>query len=238
MKEVTTTYYKLPIGTIPFREIPSLEELTLQYIYCSCFPLLESMNLDFHLVSVYNAFDDEINDLSELEDERLLFGKVVSDPLSTRGKAKCIKLATQSSNITKADLPHLKYNSIDDGALNGSWFYMKEGKYVILAGARSEFENVRHLEGIAIYGDNIIRLRLVIELLKKNVKRGLIKLSEKDYKDIAYRVLRTDPTLLGAEESLIKDGVDNWVPSMLLTPLYEDILPEYRGKVAAELNTF
>ncbi|RQO80219.1 hypothetical protein DBR40_00960 [Pedobacter sp. KBW01] len=108
---------------------------------------------------------------------------------------------------------------------------MKDGKYVILSGIKSELEKVRHLEGISIYGDNIIRLRLVIELLKKNVKRGLINLSEEDYKELAYKVLRTDPTLLRTDDSLIEDGVNNWLSPMLLTPLYEDILQQDRGKV-------
>ena len=84
---------------------------------------------------------------------------------------------------------------------------------------------------MAIYGHNIARLRIVIELLKKNVKKGLVKLSEQDYKDIAYKVLRTDPTLSKSEENIIMDGVNNWVPSMLLPPLYEDILPKNRGRI-------
>jgi hypothetical protein len=231
MKKVTETYYKLPIGSIPFKEIPSLEEFSAEYVYCSSFPLIEFMTLDFHLVSVYNVFDNDIREIKELQSEELLFGKVVADKPSTRGKAKCIKIGSEEKNIDKVDLPHLRYNSSDRNLLSGNWFYMKDGKYVILSGIKSELEKVRHLEGISIYGDNIIRLRLVIELLKKNVKRGLINLSEEDYKGLAYKVLRTDPTLLRTDDSLIEDGVNNWLSPMLLTPLYEDILPQDRGKV-------
>ena len=67
-------------------------------------------------------------------------------------------------------------------------------------------------------------------MLKKNVKKGLIKLSEADYKDIGYQVLRADPTLIKTDGNTIRDGVNNWIPSMLLTPLYEDIAKEKRGK--------
>lgn len=106
-----------------------------------------------------------------------------------------------------------------------------EGFGATANGIRSEFEKVKHLEGIAIYGDNIIRLRIVIELLKRNVKKGLITLSVEDYKEIGYKVLRTDPSLLKSSEDIIVDGVNNWVPSMLLIPLYEDVPTKYRGKI-------
>ncbi|HYF66982.1 MAG TPA: hypothetical protein VD884_02550 [Ohtaekwangia sp.] len=189
------------------------------------------MGLDYDLLSVYEAFDNDIGNLDELKKKELLFGKVVSDKLASRGKVKCIKVGSIHKNISKKDLPHLKYNSSDINQLDGSWFYMKDGKYVIFSGIKSELKKIRHLEGIAVYGDNIIRLRLVIELLKKNVKNGLLTLSEQDYKNIAYKVLKTDPTLLKSDESIIEDGVNNWLPTMLLIPLYEDILSENRGRI-------
>ena len=189
------------------------------------------MGLDFHLLSIYNAFDNKVGSVSELKSKELLFGKVVSDRLPIRGKVKCLKIAFLEESISKEDLPHLKYNSSDTNQLTGNWFYMKDGQYVILSGIKSDFKKVSHLEGISIYGDNIIRLRLVIELLKKNVKKGLLSLSVQDYKNIAYKVLRTDPTLLKSDEDIIYDGVNNWIPGMLLIPVHEDILPENRGRV-------
>ncbi|ACU05918.1 hypothetical protein [Pedobacter heparinus] len=226
----TITYYKLPLGSIPFKEIKSLENLDLKFIYCSSFPLIDFMNLNFQMVSVYDPFYNDVADVHELNEANLLFGKVVSDKLSMRGTAKCIKVGSIEKDISKEDLPHLKYSNNNDPE-TGNWFYMKEGKYVIFHGIRSEFEKVKHLEGIAIYGDNIIRLRIVIELLKRNVKKGLITLSVEDYKEIGYKVLRTDPSLLKSSEDIIVDGVNNWVPSMLLIPLYEDVPTKYRGKI-------
>lgn len=230
MKKILTTYYKLPVASIPFKEIPSLEYFIEDYIYCSSFPLVEFMKLDYHMLSVYKTFDKEIGDINSLKKKELLFGQVVSDQLPTRGKSKCLKLGTTTDSISKEQLPHLKYNSSGTYDLNGNWFYMKDGDYVILSGIRSEFEKVKHLEGIAIYGDNIVRLRVVMELLKKNAKEGLVKLSTNDYREIAYKVLKTDPTLLKSDDDIIRDGVDNWLPSMLLTPLYEDIPIKNRGK--------
>jgi hypothetical protein len=225
------TYYKLPVSNIPFNEIPSLELISHDYIYCSSFPLIGFMGLDFYLISVYNAFDNQIVDLSELSDKELLFGKVVSEKLPTRGKYNCLKINSVEQEVSATTLPDFKYSPGNTYSSGGKWFYMKEGNYVILSGIKSEFERVKHLEGISIYGENIIRLRIVMELLKKNVKQGKLKLSIEDYKNIAYKVLRSDPALSRADEGMLKDGVNNWVSPILSTPLYEDIPKNIRGKV-------
>jgi len=225
------TYYKLPISNIPFKQIPSLESISHDYIYCSSFPLIGFMGLNFQLVSVYNTFDFPIVDLTDLTEEHQLFGKVVSEKLPTRGKYKCLKVSLIEKEISAAMLPDLKYSPRNIYSSEEKWFYLKEGKYVILSGIKSEFEKVKHLEGISIYGDSIIRLRIVMELLKKNVKQNKLQLSIEDYKNIAYKVLSSDPALSKANENMLDDGVNNWVPSMLSTPLYEDIPKNIRNKV-------
>jgi len=231
MEKLTVTYYKFPLASIPFKDLPSLQSLNYKYIYCSSFPLIRFMGLDYHLLSVYNIFDDEAGSINDLQDKELLFGQVVSTKLSNRGSAKCIKIGSVEKHILKEDLPYLKYNSGVDVSPSGKWFYMKDGNYVVLKGIKSEYEKVKHLEGIAIYGDNIVRLRVVIELLKKKVNSGKLNLTDEEYKTIAYKVLRTDPTLLKSDEAIIREGVNNWLPSMLSTPLYSDIPTEYRGKL-------
>lgn len=225
MKKITRIYYKLPLDSIPFKEIPSLEEVVSEFVYCSLFSLIDFTRLDLNLLRVYDLFDKDVKNLDEIQSNELLFGEVVSDRLPLRGKGKCIKLGSIEEAISPESLPDLKYNSSDN------WFYMKEGNYVVLSGIRSEFEKVNHLERIAIYGENIIRLRIVIELLKKNVKRGLLTLSVEEYKEIGFKALRADPSMVRANDRLIMDGIDNWVPSMLTTPLYEDIPKQYRGKI-------
>jgi len=128
-------------------------------------------------------------------------------------------------------VPDLKYSANVNCSPEGNWFYMKEGNYMIFSSIKSEFEKVRHLEGISMYDDSIIRLRVVIELLKKKVKQGKVKLSIEDYKNVAYEVLLSDPVLARADENMLKSGVNNWVPCMLSTPLYEDVPKNIRGKV-------
>ncbi|GAA4335867.1 hypothetical protein GCM10023149_44150 [Mucilaginibacter gynuensis] len=230
MEPIKTTFYKLPLQFIPFSKIPTLNGLNYQYAYCSSFPLITFMTLDAHMVTVYNSFDNEIKDLDELQNKELLFGSVVSEKLSTRGKAKCIVIGTKEGSLIKEDLPHLKYSSNNNNELEGNWFYMEHGKYFILNGVASKFENVKHLEGIALYGDAVLRLRIVIELLKINVNKHGLTFSMQDYKDIAYKVFKADPVFLKTDDNLIKDGINSWIPGMVLTPSYVDIPKEIRGR--------
>jgi hypothetical protein len=179
---------------------------------------------------VYDAFDEDIKSADELLSKELLFGSVVCGKVSTRGKNKCIQVDSFESTITKEDLPHLNYSSNAINPLQGNWFYMKEGQYFVLNGISLEYHQVKHLEGIAIYGDEILRLRLVIELLKRKVDEGILALTVEDYKDIAYRVLKADPTFARTKNDMLRDGISNWVQSMLLTPLYRNIPKAIRGK--------
>jgi len=225
MKNITTTYYKFTLESIPFKEIPSLENITAKFLYCSLFPLVDFMRLDLCLLTVYNLFDHDNLSPKDIQGAQHLFGDVISDKLPVRGKAKCIKVGSEEREISPENLPHLKYNSSDN------WFYMKNGNYVAMHGIKSQFESVKHLEGISIYAENILRLRIVVELLKRNVKEGILALSEDEYKKIGFKVLRSDPSLIRADDKLIRDGVDNWISSMLEMPLYEDIPSQYRGRI-------
>jgi len=228
--KLTNTYYKLPLSNIPFQQIPTLEFMSYKFIYCSSFPLMGFMGVDFQLMSVYDAYDDQVLDFSELKEKELLFGKVISGKLSTRGPSKCLKIGSVEEEVIATMLPDLKYSADLNCSSHGNWFFMREGKYMLFSSIKSEFERVRHLEHMATYGDSIIRLRVVMELLKKNVKQGKVELSIEDFKNVAYNVLKSDPVLGRADEDMLKSGVDVWVPCMLTTPLYEELPKNIRGK--------
>ncbi|MCY1517991.1 hypothetical protein D9M68_526950 [compost metagenome] len=220
-------YIKLPIHTIPFEEIPSLQSITYSYIYCSYFSLKPFKGLDYYLLSVYDAFDLNHKDL--IEDNKLLFGRVISEEPSKRGIDKVIKIKTDKKQISSEDLPHLKYSN--NNQLNGNWFYMKNGDYFAFSAIKSSFDKVSHLEGIAIYGDIILRLRIVIELLKKNIRKGLVVLSEKELNNIGFKVLRSEPTTKKISDEDIQNGLNNWLPSMLTIPIFDEIPDEYKERV-------
>lgn len=221
-------YIKLPLTTIPFNDIPSLENISYSYVYCSYLSLKSFKNLDYYLLSVYDLFDSSIN-VSDIDEENLLFGRVISEEPAKKGINKVLHLKTISRNIDISYLPHLKYSN--NKQIDGNWFYVKDGDYFALSSIKSSFEKVGHLEGIAIYGEIILRLRIVIELLKKNIKQGLIVLSEKQLNNIAFKVLRSEPSTKKMSDEDIQYGVNNWLPSMLMIPLFNEIPDIYKERV-------
>jgi hypothetical protein len=77
----------------------------------------------------------------------------------------------------------MKYSNVNrppDDDPGRNWFYMNKGEYLIMRAKRSEFSKVAHLEDITL--QTTIALRIVIELLKRNVKKGLVRLTEQDSK--------------------------------------------------------
>ena len=227
MKQIKITYYKIPLTSIPFHELPSLSDRELTHVFCSSIPLLEFMGMKVNLLSVYNLINAEIGSPYDLQSAELLFGEVISESLPLRGKSKYVKLGTLEREISAKDLPDLRYNA------GSNWYYLSNGRYVAMNGIPSEHKKVRHLEGISIYSENIIRLRIVVELLKKNVKSGKLTLSAEEYLQIGFKVLRSDPSLLRATDSMIWNGVHNWIPQMLSIPVYAEIPEHLRGRVLA-----
>jgi len=222
--------YKLPLFNIPFCDIKSLESFDHKYIYCSTMSIMSFVKLDQYLVEVYNFFDDEMTDFRFINRDDVLFGSVISEVLTTRGNTKCIKVDQFNIEISIDDLPDLKYSPKDIFSNEGKWFYTEKGCYQIFSGIKSQYENVNHLEGLEIYGDNILRLRTVVELLKTNIDRGITNLTSEEYFEIGFMVLKSDPAMGKLDDETIMYAVRSWMPTMLAIPLYSKIPIEIRGK--------
>jgi hypothetical protein len=220
MKE---TYIKLPLASIPFSEIGLLKDFKLEDINCSYILLKELNGTDKCLVSVFSPFHN-------VEERVLMFGRVLSEIPQKRGIAKVLKTDEVDFDIEKNDLPHLKYSNNGD-KYSGNWFYTKDGNYFIFSTIKSEYDKVRHLEGISVYADNILRLRIVIELLKDKMKERKEELSLDEFSAIAFKVLRSDPLTKRLSNEDILAGVSNWLPGMLDIPRFEDIPITYRERV-------
>lgn len=223
MKEI---YIKLPLSNIPFSEIGPLEDFSFDYIDCSYILLKEFNGTDKCLITVFSPVQ---NDDGEKE---MMFGRVHAEVPQLRGAAKVLKIKEIAVDINKDDLPHLKYSNNGDKN-TGNWFYTKNGDYFIFSTIKSEYEKVKHLEGIAVYADNILRLRIVVELLKNKISKGL-RLSHEDFKKIAFKVLRSDPLTKRLSDQDIQEGVGNWLPSMLDTPRFDEIPLSYRERAKDE----
>lgn len=218
-------HIKIPLSCIPFKEIKSLESFGYTYINASYFSLKEINGTNTCLLSVYNIFD---NEQTNYDNSNLLFGRVVSEIPRLSNPGKVIKVENYEQEIKVSTLPYLKYSNTD--LPDGNWFYTKEGDYFIFSSLESSYESVKHLEGISIYADSIVRLRIVIELLKSNIKKRIVSLSMSDFSDIAFRVLQSDFNSKGISNKEFLGGVENWLALMLDIPLFEDIPITVREK--------
>lgn len=222
--EMKELYIKLPLSSIPFSEIKLLKDFKMENIDCSYILLNEFNGTDKCLISVFSPFQ------KNTMDKGLMFSRVLSEIPQKRGVAKVSKIKERDCDIKKEDLPHLKYSNNGDKN-TGNWFYTKDGDYFIFSTIKSEYEKVRHLEGISVYADNILRLRIVIELLKNILSERQEELSLADFKIISFKVLRSDPLTKRLSNEDILEGVSNWLPSMLDVPRFEEISEKYKEKV-------
>jgi hypothetical protein len=221
-------YFSMPLTNIPFHKIKGLNGLSYKNIVCSEYyvPLNEKMCF----TTAYDFFDFD-NNSKELPQMPILVGPLFSDNLPLRGVNKCKLILKTSFQIEIDELPHLRYTSKLRDDKGGNWYYCKDGKYYIFAAIETTYEKAKHLEPITYYGDWVIRLRLVFELIKKRIKYDGLTYSKEELDNIAYIILKAEPTLNRLDEEEIWNGVHNWVGSMMFTPLYEDIPMEIRGKV-------
>lgn len=221
-------YIKLPLKEIPFSTIDLLKDISLEYINCSYIPLRQFNNTDICLMSVYSPFYK-----NSVEEKHLMFGRILTDVPYKRGLMRAIQVCEEEINIKKEELPHLKFSN-NSNPISGNWFYTKDGDYFMFSGVKSTYQQVRHLEEMAVYGDNIVRLRVVIELLKSRMKDREIKLSLDELKLISFEVLRSNPTTKRISDIDIMYGVENWLPGMMDIPTIEEIPIMYRERVVTE----
>lgn len=224
------TIYKIPLEKNIINQIHSLEKFDFDNCYCDALYIGDICdNKDLYLVSVYDMFGGD-EDLNINKKQNLLFGRILSEKFSTRSKNKFIKIKeVDIKNIDKNSLPFLRYNSSLSGDINGNWFFVEPCEYYILGAKKSNFEAVNHLETLSIYSEPIIKLRIIIELLKKNKKKGII--TNVDFYEVAFFYLSNEGSFKNIGSVELKAGIKNWVNEITMTPIYDDILASKREKI-------
>ena len=226
------TLYRIPLEKHIIKQIPSLGMFDFDSCYCSSTYIGDLCdNKDLYLVSIFNTFDsdDKTSDINFNLTSELLFGRVLSEKFSIRGINKFVKIKEiKNVNLKKEDLPFLRYNSSLSNNRDGNWFFVRPAEYYILAAKKSTFQSVRHLETLSIYSEGILKLRIIIELLKNNISKGLIKNEEIDFYEIGLFYLKNEHFFKNVDLITLKSGVKNWIDEIILTPSYSDISEAYR----------
>jgi hypothetical protein len=217
-------YFRISISNVPFAELPF--NISYKYAYCRFYntSMLTEQKDIFNVVGVYNYFSiDPLDNSTVLLEKDLLFGEVLSYDPPLRREGKWVITGKQPIASQAINLPEFKVGK-DSG------FYVKDGIYHIFSAVKSTKEKVSHLEWPYLYGQNSIKLRIVVELLKIESKSNGISISLNEWKDIAFKVLRNESINKKNSDIEIKDVVKSLLPDMLDQPIYSDIPPDYRGR--------
>ncbi|WPV65816.1 hypothetical protein [Chitinophaga sp. LS1] len=229
LKHNNIFYFCIPLDNIPFEKLPI--EITERYAYCRFYNVSSVINepSEFNLVGVYDFLNNvPLKKIDILLTTDFLFGEVISYSPPLRGKESWKLIDSHPVNITKKELPHLKFG-------NKTFFYLKEGKYFLVAGIESSYENVKHLENPNWNGDISIKLRIIVEILRRKAKAIDLHISTQEWEEIAFIVMRSEYSTKRMNDDAIKDGVSNLLPEMLKMPIYSEIPIEIRGKSLDEI---
>jgi len=187
------------------------------------------------LTTIYDKFDEVVT-IDLLNKSPYLFGQVVSYGDIGNTKAKLKLIGSDEIDLKIQDYPDMKFTNShlppdDDPSCN--WFYLSKGKYIAMHAQKSEFTKVKHLEDITFRTSIYLRLRIVVELLKRNIKKGVVKLTEADFIEIAVLVLLADPNFRTKDRNTVAQQIAQLdIRDMLFTPLWEDISANLKGRVA------
>lgn len=217
--KITVSFYKLPLDNIPFSKIRSLENIVFKNVLVKLTPLNEINGMDICLIGVYNIFDNEIDNKDKCDSSSLLFGEVLGTKFKTRGKDKSMFLCSKIIELNRELLPKLKYTPDEKPLPISKWFFTSGGNYFILSAKKSTYEYVKNFETLSIYSESLLRLRIVLELLKLNIKKGIVKITLEDFYKIGYLVLRSEVSYEKISDMQIRLGVKKWVDEILFIPL-------------------
>ncbi|WP_298731630.1 hypothetical protein [uncultured Chitinophaga sp.] len=217
-------YFRIPLNNIAFGKLPF--QMTYKYAYCRYYStsLLCQERPASNIIGVYDYLSDEpINDYSILLGKDWLFGEVLTYPPPLRGEAKWSVIGKMPIDSVNIRLPHFKFGK------NDSWFYLKDGKYYLFAGVKAAKEKVNHLEHSNINAENTIKLRIIVELLKRESKSRKLEIPNEEWENIAFMVLRSEYIHRKDSDERIREFVSNLLPDMLNQSIYSEIPPEIRG---------
>jgi hypothetical protein len=224
LKRNEVLYFRISIKDIPLKEL-SIDTQN-KYAYCRFYNTsgITGEQPGFNVVGIYNYFtSDPLDDHTILLSNEWLFGEVLSydPPLRKEGKWEII--GREPIDKEGIVMPYFKTGKDD------TWFYIKDGIYHIFTGIKTTKDKVWHLERPYLYGVNAIKLRIVVELLKKEPGKAGISLEE--WNEIGFKVLRSDPINANDSDEELRFAVERLLPNMLEQPIYSELPQHIRGKL-------
>jgi hypothetical protein len=203
--EIKFNYFSIPLDSIDLKYLPF--EFQYKYAYGYIYSLEPLTGRNESICGIYNHFSKDLSSIDDFEKSDILFGPVICPYLPFRGRFSCKKIYSSSLNIDLVDLPKFKYiNGV------GDCFVMERGFYALFESKKADCKEVEGFEFTNQYAENTIRLRIIVELLKR---KGLVgKLSHNEIRQICYNIYRSDQVNIKRSDLDLMHSLDHLLPRM------------------------
>jgi hypothetical protein len=222
-------YFRIPFDNIPFDALPIT--ISERYVYCRFYHVSSVIGEPsvFQMVGVYNFLSElPLDDITLFKQNEFLFGEVaVFDP-PLRGPGKWTLLAREPVLPGVIELPHLGFGDSECA------FYLKDGDYAAFSGIKIAYENIKHLERNYYYSEDTIQLRIILELVRIRAKALQQKISQQEWEDVAFNVLRAGRFYKKISDEKISYYSKRTLKEVLARPIYAEVPKKWRQRAITE----
>jgi hypothetical protein len=222
-------YFRIPLDNIPFDALPIT--ISERYAYCRFYHVSSVIGEPsmFQMVGVYNFLSEQPQDvITQFKGREFLFGEVITFNPPLRGPGKWALLAKEPVVPGIIELPHLTFGSSDCA------FYLKDGQYISGLGIKVDYEKVKHLERNYFYSEDTIQLRIILELVRIRAKALKIEISQQEWEEIAFSVLRAGRFYRKMSDTEISFNSKRSLKEVLARPIYAEVPQKWRQRVITE----
>jgi hypothetical protein len=222
-------YFRIPLDNIPFEALPIT--ISERYAYCRFYHVSSIIGKPsaFQMVGVYDFLSElPVDNITLFKKNEYLFGEVSMFDPPLRGPGKWKLLAREPVLPGVIELPHFGFGSGTSG------YYLKNGDYALFSGIKTAYENIRHLEESYYYSEDNIQLRIILELVRIRAKALQKEISQQEWEDIAFKVLRTGRFYKKMNDSDITYNAKSTVKEVLARPIYSEVPKKWRQRAITE----
>ena len=177
---IKKNYYKVPFENIDFNSLP-FKVTPIKFLYAYHYATKLQNEREISVCGVLDAFENfKVNAVKN--NDSLFFKEVLFFTPPTRGLGKWEKVNQVVISEEDLILPKFRYSPMEDDGYDlneypkGKWFVLENGYYGVLDAKKSTYSKVCSLEESNIYAEDLLRVRTVVELVKRQYN-----VTEKDY---------------------------------------------------------
>jgi len=217
----TNYYFSIPLLNIDIEKYDI--HLKSQFAYCSIYyPSLYQDSDDYiYLIKIYDYFDTRLSvDISTINAKSLLFGESRFFPyIVTTGDMKWTLLGEMGQVRKVEEFPDLRISGLNKEIKHSEqrWFILKNCgiNQDSWNQHKANFEDIKHLEFGEELNEVLVKMRIYILLIKRELYDRQIVISREEFKDVILGVLIMEPTAEKFDTLIIKEFIDSYLYDFL-----------------------